>query len=412
MKVNGIIAEYNPFHNGHKYLLEEAKRISGADYTIIALSGNFVQRGGPALLDKHSRTEMALRGGADLVLELPAIYSASSAEYFAQGAVSLLSSLNVITNLCFGCECGDIALLSHIAKILAEEPADFSQLMKYYLRQGFSYPYARSSALMQYCPELSSNRSIFSSANNILAIEYIKATLRRKSSLKPMAIKRIGPGYHSLIPAAQYCSALSIRQALWEQENDASCVQAYIPESAAQLLTRRIAEKRIVRSNHFSSALYYKLLSEKEDGYEKYLDVSQSLSNRIVNSLDKFVSFDDFCNLLKTRELTYTRISRCLLHILLNITKEDMALCAELGQTPYARILGFRRSASPLLSVIKKNTSIPLITKLADAEKKLDEDAVNMLKQDTQISQLYHGVVAGLTGSEPLNEFTIPLVIL
>lgn len=412
MKVNGIVAEYNPFHNGHKYHLEEAKRVSGADYTIVALSGNFVQRGGPALLDKHSRTEMALRGGADLVLELPAIYSVSSAEYFAQGAISLLSSLNVITTLCFGCECGDIAILSRIAEILAEEPADFSQLLKYYLRQGYSYPYARSSALMQYCTDLSSSQPIFSAANNILAIELIKAILRQKSPLQPIAIKRIGPGYHNPVPEAQYCSALSIRQAIWEQENDASCVRAYIPESAAQLLTRRIAEKRIVQSNHFSSALYYKLLSEKEDGYEKYLDVSQSLSSRIANNLDRFVSFDDFCNLLKTKELTYTRISRCLLHILLNVTKEDIALCAELGQTPYARVLGFRRSASPLLSAIKKNASIPLITKLADAERKLDEDAANMLKQDTQISQLYHGVVAGLAGSEPLNEFTIPLVIL
>lgn len=412
MKVNGIIAEYNPFHNGHQYQLEESKRITGADYTIIALSGNFMQRGAPALLDKHSRAEMALRGGADLVLELPAIYSVSSAEYFAQGAVSLLSSLNVITNLCFACENGDITLLSQIARILAEEPAEFSQLMKYYIRQGYSFPYARSTALMQCFPPLVYNNSIFSAANNILGIEYIKAILRQKSPLKPMTIKRLGPGYHSLIPGAQYCSALSIRHALWEQESDASCVQAYIPEFAGQLLSERIAEKRIVRSNHFSSALYYKLLSEKENGYEKYLDVSQSLSDRIVNNLDRFVNYDDFCNLLKTKELTYTRISRCLLHILLNITKEDMALCAELGYTPYARVLGFRRSASPLLSAIKKNSSVPLITKLSDAEKKLDEDAVNMLKQDIQISQLYHGVVAGLSETEPLNEYTIPLVIL
>ncbi|MCM1026368.1 MAG: nucleotidyltransferase [Roseburia sp.] len=412
MKVNGIIAEYNPFHNGHQYQLEESRRITGADYTVVALSGNFVQRGAPALLDKHSRTEMALRGGADLVLELPAIYSVSSAEYFAQGAVSLLSSLNVITNLCFGCESGDVTLLSQIAQILAEEPPEFSELMKSYLHQGHSYPFARSSALMQYFPPLAYNNSIFSAANNILGIEYIKAILRQNSPLKPMAVKRLGPGYHNLVPDAQYCSALSIRHAIWEQENDASCVQAYIPESVRELLSARIAEKRIVRSNHFSSALYYKLLSEKECGYAKYLDVSQSLTDRIVNSLDRFVNYDDFCNLLKTKELTYARISRCLLHILLNITKEDMALCTELGHTPYARVLGFRRSASPLLSAIKKNSSIPLITKLADAEKQLDEDSVNMLKQDIQISQLYHGVVAGLTESEPLNEYTIPLVIL
>ncbi len=140
--------------------------------------------------------------------------------------------------------------------------------------------------------------------------------------------------------------------------------------------------------------------------------MSQALSDRICNNVDKYISFDSFCDLLKTKEMTYTRISRCLLHILLNITKEDMSFCSEMEYTPYARVLGFRRTATPLLSAIKERSEIPLITKVADAERNLDEDSFIMLKQDIQVSQLYYGVVAGLSGSQPLNEYTIPLVIL
>lgn len=411
MKINGIIAEYNPFHNGHKYQLEESKRRTGADYTIAVISGNFVQRGAPALLDKHSRAEMALRCGVDLVLEIPAIYATSSAEYFATGAVSLLNRLNVITDLCFGSECGDVSLLTEVASILLTEPDEFTHSLKSFLRDGYSYPNARTAAMTQYSPSLAYNREIFSSPNNILGIEYIKAIHRQKSPMNPMTIRRQGAGHHAPVPTAEYCSALSIRQALWEGK-DASCLQAYMPEDANRLLSAWLSEEKLVRSNDFSSVLYYKLLSEREFGFEKYLDVSAALSDRIVNRLNEYVSFDGFCDLLKTKEMTYTRISRCLLHILLNITKEDMAFCCELGYTPYARVLGFRKSAEPLLSVIKEKSSIPLVTKLADAEKLLSEDSLAMLKQDIQISQLYQGIAARFSKHQPLNEYTIPLVIL
>lgn len=411
MKINGIIAEYNPFHNGHKYHLEESKRLTGADYTVAVISGNFVQRGSPALLDKHSRAEMALRSGVDLVLELPAIYAASSAEFFATGAVSLLNQLNVVTNLCFGSECGDISLLSQIATILREEPEDFACTLKAFLRQGFSYPNARNAALIQHSPSLAYNREIFGSPNNILGIEYLKALQRLQSPMIPVTVKRLGASYHAPVPATEYCSALSIRHALWEGKST-SCIQAYIPEESNRLLSQKINEGKLVRSNDFSSVLYYKLLSEKDCGFEKYLDVSEALSDRIVKHLNEYVSFDSFCDLLKTKEMTYTRISRCLLHILLDITKEDLAFCTELGCTPYARVLGFRKSAEPLLSAIKKQSAIPLITKAADAEKVLSEDSYIMFRQDIQISQLYHGVTASLSGSQPSNEYTIPLVIL
>ncbi|MCM1192263.1 MAG: nucleotidyltransferase [Butyrivibrio sp.] len=410
MKVNGIIAEYNPFHNGHKYHLEESKRLTGADYSVAVISGNFIQRGDPALVDKHTRAEMALKNGADLVLELPTVYSASSAEYFATGAVSLLDKLGVVTHLSFGSECGDTVLLSRIAAILLEEPEDYKADLKAKLKQGLSYPSARNSALIRHCPELAENSKIFSSPNNILAIEYIKAIMNQNSKMEPVTVRRLGAEYHDPAPSSGYCSALAIRQALAAGRGLGS-VAHYMPDSVRELLAERLVLDRGICANDFSSALYYKLLSEKESGFDKYLDVSADLSNRICKHLTEYKNFDDFCDLLKTKELTYTRISRCLLHILLNLTKEDMAVCSELKHTPYARILGFRKDAEDLLGTVRAQASIPLVTKLADAEKILPTDTYLMLKQDILISQLYYGVAAGLAGQQPANEFSIPLVI-
>lgn len=410
MKVNGIIAEYNPFHNGHKYQLEQSLKRTNADYTIVVMSGNFVQRGAPAMLDKHIRAKMAILGGADLVLELPAIYATASAEFFAAGAVSLLTKLGVVSHLCFGSECGDIDLLKRAAAILVEEPEEYSATLRRFLKQGMTYPTARTWALMQHYPDLNEHREIFSSPNNILGMEYIKAILRQGSSLIPVTIKRQGADYHDIRPVSSYCSALSIRQALYAESNP-EFLKEQMPTAACELLMDWLTSHSVVRSNDFSSILYYKLLSEKEYGYERYLDVSSDLSDRIQKQLKEFRDFESFCNLLKTKELTYTRISRCLLHILLNITKEDMACCTELGYTPYARVLGLRKSASPLLSAIKEKSCIPLVTKLADAEKQLGEDAFLILKQDILISQLYQGIVSGKDNKNAANEYTIPLVI-
>lgn len=410
MRINGIIAEYNPFHNGHKYQLSESLRRTDAEYTVIVMSGNFVQRGAPALVDKYGRAEMALLNGADLVLELPAIYATASAEFFATGAVALLNQLNVVTDLCFGSECGDAQLLRQIAEILAEEPKAYSQSLKRYLRQGLSYPNARNEALIQNYPFLGQHKSVFSSPNNILGIEYIKAIIRSKSTLNPVTVQRTGAGYHSRLPEENGCSALAIRQALYAGTDD-SFLKNNMPEEAARVLSEQLSKTGLVRSNDFSDILYYKLVMEKEHGYDKYLDVSSDLSDRIKSHLDEFRGFDNFCDLLKTKEMTYTRISRCLLHIMLNIKKTDMEKANILGTALYARVLGFRKTASPLLSKIKEHSAIPLVTKLADADELLDKSARNMLHQDICISQIYNGITARQAGRAPINEIATPLVI-
>lgn len=411
MKVNGIIAEYNPFHNGHSCHLNTAKESTGADYTIIAMSGNFMQRGAPALLDKYKRAEMALRSGADLVLEIPTYYAASSAEYFAMGAVTLLDKLGVVTHLCFGSECGNTAILGRIAEVLFEEPAEYVTLLRNNMRQGQSYPIARTTALLRYEPSLSDYRDVFSTPNNILGIEYIKALLRRKSSIVPVTALRAGSDYHDMRLGIHQSSAKAIRQAIYAGQ-DVTLLRGQMPEDAYNIMADTLSKARPVLPNDLSAILHYKLLQEKTWRYDRFLDVSSDLSDRITNHLYEFKDFESFCSLLKKKDMTYTRISRCLLHILLDMENVTMQSYRDMDYIPYARVLGFRRDSAPLLTAIKANTSVPLLTKLADAEKILDKKAYAMLEREILIDEIYQSVAATCTGAEMVSEFRKQIVMI
>ncbi len=411
MKVNGIIAEYNPFHNGHKYQLNEAKKHTNADYTIIAMSGNFMQRGAPAILDKHKRTLMALQNGADLVLELPMYYAVSSAEYFAMGAVTLLDKLGVVTNLCFGSECGNLSVLEQIAHILITEPESYSVALRHNLRQGVSYPVARTNALLQYEPSLDNYRDVFSSPNNILGIEYLKALLRRNSSIVPFTTMRIGSDYHEKRLGENQSSALAIRHAVFGGQG-MEFLESQMPVGAYDVMASHLSTSKPMHINDFSTALQYKLFMENGQGFSQYLDVSLDLSDRIEKSIFQFDSFSGFCDLLKSKDMTYTRISRCLLHILLNMKNTDMDTYRSMDYVPYARVLGFRKSATPLLTAIKGHSSIPLITKLADAPQILSPKALQMLEGDIRRNTIYEGTLALKTNQVIRNEYRTPLVII
>lgn len=410
MVINGIIAEYNPFHNGHKYQLEEAKAATGADYTIIAMSGNFMQRGTPALLDKYQRTKMALLNGADLVLEIPSYYACSSAEYFATGAVTMLDRLGVVNHLCFGSESGSISVLKQIATILLTEPERYVASLRKHLRQGLSYPLARNQALLEYAPSLSDYQEVLSSPNNILGIEYIKSLIRRDSSIAPFTTLRVGSDYHDKRLGEKQSSALAIRQAIYSRKG-CDFLQSQMPESAFEILSASLSRQSPVYTNDLSAILYYKLLMEQDVGYERYLDVSPDLSDRIRKNLWRYNSFRGFCDLLKSKQMTYTRISRCLLHILLDMDKESMAAYQARDFVPYARVLGFRQDARELLRAIKESSSIPLLTKLANAQNVLSEEDYDMLKQELRINSIYEGASAMKARREMNNEYRTPIVM-
>ncbi len=415
MKVNGIIAEYNPFHNGHKYHLDFSKQTTGADYTIVVMSGNFTQRGIPAITDKKKRAKAALLSGADLVLELPAYYAASSAEYFAMGSVSLLDKLGVTDCLCFGSECDDLSFLTQVASILETEPPVYQSALRESLRLGNSFPKARQEALVCCLADSAFFAASLSEPNTLLALEYLKALKRRKSRIKPVPIKRIGEGYHSLSLDTSFCSASALRNRIGHSpvpgEDLYRDLSRHIPPEALDCLVQDLQNAAPVTADAFSSQLCYKLLCEESAGFADYADVTQDLSDRIRKMLPEFQSFTSFCDLLKTKNLTYTRISRSLTHILLNQKASALQEYCSLDYIFYARVLGFRKDAQPLLTALKANSCIPLVTGAASAAVLTHPCAQSMLAQDLLAAHIYH-TAAHADGLLSIpNEFRTPVVI-
>ena len=424
MRISSIISEYNPFHEGHKYHMEKTKKITNSDYTIVIMSGNFTQRGTPAIIDKYARTKQALLNGADLVLELPVCFATASAEGFAYGAVSILDKLGVVDNLVFGSECGDIEILKTIADFLTKESPEYKEQLQNYLKQGLSYPKARANVLEVFFPKL--DKKLLSSSNNILAIEYCRALKHFNSSIVPMTITRKDNLYNDeeLAENGKLSSATAIRNALLDSSILFDTVLAHMPENSLNVLKDNWEIAAPVCSNDFSLLLKYKLLLETRETLVQYLDVTSDLADRIYNNLNLYRDFDSFCELLKTKEMTHTRISRSLLHILLDIKKDEYKLYKTSninnGASPninngygqYARILGFRKEAAPLLREIKNNSSVPLISKLSDSVRDLDDVALSMLQKDIQASHIYESVVADKFHQEFKNEFKRQLVII
>ena len=411
MKTVGLITEYNPFHNGHAYHIEKAKMLTGADRVIVVMSGDFVQRGAPAVMPKHLRAESALLSGASLIIELPVCFATGSAEYFAQGSISLLNRLGCIDSICFGSECGDLHLLKEIAQILADEPIEYQTALKQALKEGASFPAARQEALNIYSDKYS---EILASPNNILGIEYLKALAKIHSKMEPFTIKRIGAGYHDMDINGQFSSATAIRSDIYQLADVNSSseslplthIQTQVPSSCHELMKKNYQTRYPVKADDFSLLLKAKLLSETAGSLSHYLDMSPELANRILRLRNDYLSFEQFCDLLKTKELTRSRISRSFIHVLLGITNDW--LTAMKAPAPYARILGFRRDHADLLGILKRTSDIPLITSPTRAV--LADTAYQMLELDIYASDLYESVITDLYGTPFHNELTKQII--
>lgn len=400
MKLVGLIAEYNPFHNGHQYHIEKALEMTGADAAIVVMSGNFVQRGTPAIMPKHLRAQAALKAGASLVLELPVCYATGSAEFFAYGAISILDKLGCVDSICFGSECGNIKVLQDLAKIIHEEPKPYKDSLNEHLRQGNSFPLARQMAMKDYLKSTVAD-GILGEPNNILGMEYLKALYRLNSKMKPYTIQRISSHYHDVQLQETYSSASAIRSAI--NGSDKFEWNNHVPDSCIPVYQRNYQLRYPIYANDFSLLLKYKLLSETRDTLLEYMDVSEDLANRILNHLNHFQNFDQFCELLKTKEITHSRISRALIHILLNIKNCDYTEIA------YARMLGFRKEDVEILSCIKECSQIPLVSKLS-GPLDLSIQGEKMLEQDIYASNLYETLVCDKFGTEYKNEYQMQIV--
>lgn len=392
MKVTGLIAEYNPFHNGHRYHIRRSRQITGADFIVVVMSGDFVQRGAPALLDKFTRARMALSCGADLVLELPVRYALGSAEFFAAGGVALLDCLGAVDTLSFGSEQGDVSCLMNLSSLLLREPEIFRETLKKKSAEGLPFPAAREQALLSSFPDQPKNvQQILSSPNNILGIEYGKALLRFRSAIKPVTIRRMESSYHQQELSETFSSATALRRSL--QRGELSKLSSQIPSAVFSLLQEAVKSRETACSDDYSLLMKYKLLSETADTLIRFQDVSPDLANRILAQLNSLNTLEDFSFHLKTRQMTYSRICRSLFHILLDLPRFSIGDNAA-ETAPYARILGFRKEASPLLHEIKKRSVIPLVSRPAAEEKKLCAHGRTLLSEDIRCGNLYESVLA------------------
>ena len=393
MKVTAVIAEYNPFHNGHLYQLRTIRTAEHADWIVVVLSGDFMQRGIPAIVDKYQRCQMALANGADLVFELPVYFALGSAEYFTQGAVSLIDKLGVVDSLHFGSECGDLSLISDCARIIASESCQYQSLLNVFLKQGCSFPAARARAVAALFPE-KETENLLNAPNNILGIEYVKALLQRNSAIKPATLARKGEGYASdVLDTDHFVSANALRSALRAALHDITSLEAvrpHVPESVYSLLT----QQDFLYTDDFSEILLYKLLRDAsgKDAFALYYDIGKQLSHTLYRHLPAFLSFEDFAMQCKSKNLTYTRICRGLMHILLDMTQEHADALKNNDYTQYARLLGFSAHGKQLLKSIKANTAVPVITKPALALKQLEGTARISLQADLHAADIYDSV--------------------
>ena len=403
MKIVGLITEYNPFHAGHLYHMQQARELTGADYCVVLMSGSFVQRGEPAIFDKYLRTKTALLAGADLVLEIPAAFSTASAHEFAAYGVALLSAIGVDA-VVFGSECGQIEILKQAAYALNHESAEFQERLRKGLKAGLTYPQARAKAL-----EMEDTwASVLSSPNNILGIEYLRAAEDLHSLMEFYTISRKGSGYHEdTLADANFPSASAIRgiirNSLSKDKDLLDILASHLPAVTHPAYTGAVP----VFVDDFSGLLNATVLQMQATF--SIADLSPELAARLTKPPYFPLSFEKRIQALKTRQLTYTRVSRALLHLALGMREEDISRWKDEGYALYARILGFRRQSSPLLSCLHKKSSIPLITKMADAAQSLAPSALALLEQEVYASHLYQ-TVRIKRGGVFQNEYTEGLV--
>ena len=410
MKTTAVIAEYNPFHTGHMYQLQEARRLSDADFIVVLMSGDFVQRGAPAVMEKRLRARAALMNGADLVLELPVCWSTGSAQDFAAGAVSLLAKSQVIDVLSFGCECSSLQPISALARLFLDEPEEYKTHLRENLAAGLSFPEARSKAAAAY---LGSDQyaGLLKKPNTILGIEYCKAVQLFHSSMELLPVPRRGAEEREQTLNGEYASASAVRNAILDSAaNDAdSDWLSYMPENMHDEITGTYRQSWPSSFDDYSLLLFSKLLDATEEDLSCIYDIPPQLASRITHMRNSFRTCSDFAGSIKAKNYTYTRVSRAMTHLLLDITDESIADFKNAGYTEYARILGFREEALPLLSAIKKKNGIKLLPKPLRDES-LSPVFRRMLAQDIQASQLYQAVLSQKYSLPFRDEYTRQLI--
>lgn len=409
MKAVGLVTEYNPFHNGHLYHLNKAMELTGADISVAVMSGDFVQRGEPAVLDKYTRASMALNSGVNLVIELPVNYAVSSAESFAAGALKVLDYIKA-DSIAFGSESGNIERLSKLAHILCDNEDTLYKEISKYTANGISYAAARQKVVEKLTDK--DTAAMLTSSNNILAVEYLKAIIKNNYAIKPYTVQRQGDAYNDTDIRSDYASATALRGNL-----KADNISKYIPVKAGLILS---SNTNYIYPDDITEVLFTRLLDILfASNYDKnvfienvmqYPDVNKEIAGRLYKSAMDMItrtvpqrseskdngvfSFGSLCEHIKTKEVPLSRIKRALVRITLGIDKKHMK---KYSNAPYIRVLGFDKKGQEYLSYIRKTVEVPLITKTADYKE--------MLLDDIHAANIYNMIVAGKYGVKEFGDF-------
>ena len=409
MKAVGLVTEYNPFHNGHLYHLNKAMELTGADISVAVMSGDFVQRGEPAVLDKYTRASMALNSGVNLVVELPVNYAVFSAENFAAGALKVLDYIKA-DSIAFGSESGDIERLSKLAHVLCDNEDTLYKEISKYTANGISYAAARQKVVEKLTDK--DTAAMLTSSNNILAVEYLKAVIKNNYAIKPYTVQRQGDSYNDTDIRSEYASATALRGNL-----KADNISKYIPVKAGLILS---SNTNYIYPDDITEALFTRLLGILfASSYDKnvfienvmrYPDVNKEIAGRLYKSAMDMItrtvpqgaeskdngafSFGSLCEHIKTKEVPLSRIKRALVRITLGLDKKHMEKYAN---EPYIRVLGFDKKGQEYLSYIRKTVEVPLITKIADYKE--------MLLDDIHAANIYNMIVAGKYGVKEFGDF-------
>lgn len=415
MNTCGIITEYNPMHLGHAYQLNEGKSVTASERTVLVMSGNFVQRGEPAIINKYARAKAALKTGIDLVIELPAYFATSSAEYFSHHAVALLEACGVVTHMNYGSESGSLEGLQAIADILYKEPLGFKVLLNDLLAEGHSYPKAREMALLKY----NDNHDIIDSQtikmiqtpNNILGIEYLKALKRLDSTIQPTTIKRIGATYHDEDSHTEIPSATAIRRHIMEGKAIEDLESKMPSASYDALYEAATSQCGPVFYKDIYCSLKYKLLTTPKEELTRYMDVTEGLENRIHDVAMHTGSYDELLDGVVSKRYTRTKIARALLHIYLGHTKETFEKLHN-DMSPYLRILGFTDSGKDILRDIKNtNEDLPVIVNVKQGYKQLDPLQRLCYEADLRSTLLYNHLIQIKYGISVKNDYQSPVIM-
>ena len=395
-KVLGIVAEYNPFHNGHFYHIEKSKELTNCDYTVAIISGNFTQRGLPSIINKWEKTKMALSNNVDLVIELPTLYAISSAENFSDGAIKILNSLGIINYISFGSETDNISILGQLADILYNEPTKYKEYLNKESKKGLSFPAARENALINYIRDLKDisiedlqyYKNVLSSPNNILGIEYLKALKKYNSKIEPISIQRFKSNYNSKELSDNIASSTAIRELIKNKDFDS--IKKVLPKKCYENLINNFDNGDIIVDlKIFEKQIIYILRKMSIDEIKNLPDVSEGLEISIKNAANSCNNLETLISKVKSKRYVQSRIQRIFLYALLGITKDDMKNSKTVQ--PYIRVLGFNKNGEYLLSkIVKNNPDLKIITsakKFIDNNK--NNDLYKLINLDILATNLY-----------------------